>query len=385
MISILFLTADPTDASRLRLGEEVREIQERLQLSRWRDNFALHPRMSVRPTDISQALLDVNPQIIHFSGHGTSNGMLCFENISGETHPIEPEALAALFEQFAHQLNCVILNACYSIAQARAIAEHIRYVIGMNQAIDDKASIAFSVGFYQALGGGRSIEDAYKLGCVQIRLENIPDYLTPILIKDHDTSALINQVSEVSSRKYSRAIEAEKNLYTVPRPINLDFDGPTIGGQPIGWFNSAGYVDHVSLVYKIDVIPRSDGEIGTCILFQNMEVRSNDFGSLMQRCPAKYLAGKVIRFEGEVKTKNITGWAGLWLRADGDTIPTLFFDNMNNRPIRGTTAWKRYVIDAQLPEETAWLNYGIVLSGRGMMWADNFHLSVWENNAWKEV
>jgi hypothetical protein len=31
-ISILFLSADPTDASRLRLGEELREIQEKLQL-----------------------------------------------------------------------------------------------------------------------------------------------------------------------------------------------------------------------------------------------------------------------------------------------------------------------------------------------------------------
>ena len=79
MISILFLTADPTNASRLRLGEELREIQERLQLSKSRDQFTLHQRMSVRPMDISQALLDVNPQIVHFSGHGTSAGELCVE------------------------------------------------------------------------------------------------------------------------------------------------------------------------------------------------------------------------------------------------------------------------------------------------------------------
>lgn len=188
-LSILFLAADPTDASRLRLGEELREIQERLQLANLRERFELHQRMSVRPVDISQALLDVQPQIVHFSGHGTSTGALCFEDQLGSTQPIQPDALAALFEQFANQVSCVVLNACYSEIQATAIAKHIDHVIGMNQAIGDKAAIAFAVGFYQALGAGRSIKDAYKLGCVQIRLQSIPEHLTPVLIKRASVSS----------------------------------------------------------------------------------------------------------------------------------------------------------------------------------------------------
>lgn len=182
-ITILFLASDPTDLCRLRLGEELREIQEKLQLAKLRDYFDLQQRLSVRPVDISQALLDVQPQIVHFSGHGTSTGALCFENQIGETHPIQPDVIAALFEQFANQVSCVILNACYSEVQAKAIANHIGHVIGMNQAIGDKAAIAFAIGFYQALGAGRTIEDAYKLGCVQIRLQGIPEHLTPVLIK----------------------------------------------------------------------------------------------------------------------------------------------------------------------------------------------------------
>jgi hypothetical protein len=182
-VSILFLSADPTDASRLRLGEELREIQEKLQLAKLRERFTLEQRMSVRPADISQALLDAQPQIVHFSGHGTAAGALCFESSIGEIHPIEPDALAALFEQFADQVNCVLLNACYSGIQADAISKHIDYVIGMNQAIGDQAAIAFSVGFYQALGAGRTAEQAYKLGCVQVRLQSIPEHLTPVLVK----------------------------------------------------------------------------------------------------------------------------------------------------------------------------------------------------------
>lgn len=186
-ISILFLAADPTDASRLRLGEELREIQEKLQLAKLRERFELHQQMSVRPADISQALLDILPRVVHFSGHGTASGALCFENQVGETHSIQPEALAALFEQFANHVNCVVLNACYSELQADAIAKHIDYVVGMNQAIGDKAAIAFAVGFYQALGAGRTIEESFKLGCVQIRLQGIPEHLTPVLIKRQAT------------------------------------------------------------------------------------------------------------------------------------------------------------------------------------------------------
>ncbi len=182
-LSILFLAADPSNASRLRLGEELREIQEKLQLAQLREQFELHQRMSVRPADISQALLDVQPQIVHFSGHGTSAGALCFENQVGEIHFIQPEALAALFEQFENRIDCVVLNACYSEIQANAIGKHIRYVIGMNKAIGDKAAIAFAIGFYQGLGAGRSIEEAYKLGCIQIGLQGIPENLTPVLIK----------------------------------------------------------------------------------------------------------------------------------------------------------------------------------------------------------
>lgn len=188
--SVLFLNADPTDASRLRLGEELREIQEKLQLAKLREQFELHQRMSVRPADISQALLDLQPQIVHFSGHGMATGVLCFENQIGKTHSIQPEALAALFEQFASQVKCVVLNACYSEIQANAIAKHIDCVIGMNKSIGDRASIAFSVGFYQALGAGRTIEEAYRLGCVQIQLQGISEHLTPILIQKKDSQQL---------------------------------------------------------------------------------------------------------------------------------------------------------------------------------------------------
>jgi hypothetical protein len=181
-ISILFVSADPSDEAKLRLDEEFRVIQDKLKRARERDRLKLEiPALSTRPEDISQALLDFKPQIVHFSGHGTSDGDLCFENDAGKAHPIEPKALAALFKPFSSHLICVILNACYSEKQAKAISQHVKYVIGMKKEIDDKAAIAYSTGFYQALGAGLNVTVAHDLGLAQIMLCNIPDDLVPVL------------------------------------------------------------------------------------------------------------------------------------------------------------------------------------------------------------
>lgn len=182
--TILFLVANPKDSDRLRLDQELRDIAEGLQQrASQRDQFNLEQRWAVRPRDIQRAMLDVEPQIVHFSGHGAGEQGLVFEDESGKAKLVNGEALAGLFELFSDQIKCVVLNGCYSEVQAKAIAQHIPYVIGMNKEIGDKAAISFAVGFYDALGAGRSIEFAYKLGCNAIRLEGIPEYLTPVLLR----------------------------------------------------------------------------------------------------------------------------------------------------------------------------------------------------------
>jgi hypothetical protein len=184
-IKILFLAADPSDESRLRLFQELRDIKARLQIAK-SEKYQLEQQESVRVGDITQAIFDIQPQIIHFSGHGKSTGELCFENEVGKVQPVKPDALAAMFKLFKQQVNCVVLNACYSEIQAVAIAQHIPFVIGMNDAIGDKAAIAFAVGFYKALAANRSIEDAYQFGRVEIQLQGIPEHLKPVLyIKEH--------------------------------------------------------------------------------------------------------------------------------------------------------------------------------------------------------
>ncbi|QYO63399.1 hypothetical protein [Leptolyngbya sp. 7M] len=67
---ILVFAANPKHTSELRLGEEVREIEEGLRRSQYRDRFALTSKWAVRVRDVYRYMLDIQPQIVHFSGHG---------------------------------------------------------------------------------------------------------------------------------------------------------------------------------------------------------------------------------------------------------------------------------------------------------------------------
>ncbi len=60
----------------------------------------------------------------------------------------------------------------------------------------------------------------------------------------------------------------------------------------------------------------------------------------------------------------------MWMRIDNKFDDVLQFDNMNNRPITGTTNWNRYEIILDVPLQSAAISFGIILSGRGQVWAD---------------
>jgi CHAT domain len=198
--TLLILAANPKGTERLRLDEEVKKIEQGLERSKSRDQFKLVVKWAVTDDDLRRALLDHEPEIVHFCGHGAGSGQsgsgrdlvigreddtggLAFEDDSGQLHLITREALARLFESCADSVKCVVLNACYSEAQANAISQHIDYVVGMKKAIGDESAIKFAVGFYDALGAGRGFEVAYKFGCIAIDLKGIPEYLTPVLKK----------------------------------------------------------------------------------------------------------------------------------------------------------------------------------------------------------
>ena len=140
-------------------------------------------------------MLTHKPQILHFSGHGSREQGLAFMGDSGKAVLVTPDALSRFFKALKEifTIETVLLNACYSEIQAEGIYPYINYIIGMNTAIGDEAATQFSIGFYDTLFNGESIENAFVLGCNAIELENIPEHLTPVFRKNSLISASIKR------------------------------------------------------------------------------------------------------------------------------------------------------------------------------------------------
>ncbi|MFL6263573.1 MAG: GUN4 domain-containing protein [Thermoanaerobaculia bacterium] len=224
--TVLLLSATPLGHPQLRIQAEEREIKEQLRS----DRVIIRTSTAARPRDIQRALLEVKPEIVHFSGHGGGtlnleidrdptqlaafasaasrqgtggNGIrdiktdvpnssghgggiygLVLEDDDGNPRLVSSEALANLFQMFTcrYPIECVVLNACYSEVQAREIAKCVDYVIGMTGSISDKAAIEFSVGFYRGLSSGETYEFSYQLGCNAIQLVGLPQPALPMLL-----------------------------------------------------------------------------------------------------------------------------------------------------------------------------------------------------------
>ncbi|MCT7984067.1 CHAT domain-containing protein [Laspinema sp. A4] len=181
MKTILILSVNPPGTTRLRLDREVREIQDALRRSKYRDCFQVVTAGAVRVEDLTRALLEYQPAIVHFSGHGVGTEGLVLENESGDTKLVSSESLGYLFKLFQTKVECVLLNACYSEIQAQVIHHYIDYLIGMNRPIGDEAAIKFSLGFYDALGAGEPYERCFEIGRASIDLQGIPETETPQL------------------------------------------------------------------------------------------------------------------------------------------------------------------------------------------------------------
>jgi RNA polymerase sigma factor (sigma-70 family) len=96
------------------------------------------------------------------------------------------------------------------------------------------------------------------------------------------------------------------------------------------------------------------------------------FGGMMQSTSAENYAGKRIRLSGWIKTKDANEGGGhLWLRVDGqERGRSLTLDNMNNRPVKGTTDWQEASIVLDVPADATALAYGFFVQGGGKMWVN---------------
>jgi GUN4-like len=206
MKKILILASNPR--KNLDLAQEIRNLKDVIEQSPNHPQLEVVDERAVRVGDLQRFLFKHKPQIVHFCGHGCGEEGLVLESSKGGEQRVGTEALTGLFKLVHPKIStieCVLLNACYSEEQANAIVTHIDYVIGIRQTILDVAAIAFSEGFYRALGYGCSIEQSYAFGCNAIQLET-----------SENSNEARSSVSEVE-----RKLEVVNEIANMPLSENL--------------------------------------------------------------------------------------------------------------------------------------------------------------------
>jgi len=221
MPKLLILSSNPRRD--LNLQREISDLTTAIQRL---GTFELRFGFEVRSQELQELLAEHSPQIVHFCGHGAGEKGLVFQDEHGREQLVSTEILTRIFKTFSNEINCTVLNACDSDRQAKAIVEHINYVIGMSQPILDQAAHLFSVGFYKGLAAGKSIEQAYEMGCIAIQIwsetnsqatqsrqyrkfeyagevaqpaqPQLAEYLKPVLLKKSERSPSVPQVPSLS-------------------------------------------------------------------------------------------------------------------------------------------------------------------------------------------
>jgi hypothetical protein len=70
------------------------------------------------------------------------------------------------------ELECLVLHACYAEEVAKACLDHVPFVVGSIDAVDDILAPKFSYIFYQAVAGGMPYDQAYQMGQTEVAIEN---------------------------------------------------------------------------------------------------------------------------------------------------------------------------------------------------------------------
>jgi len=159
-------------------------------------------------------------------------------------------------------------------------------------------------------------------------------------------------------------------------PQNLGFEVGSRGDIPKGWLNPGapnGYT-----VRLTDQNPKS-GSLCAVIEFTG-QGQPSGYGNLMQTVDATPYRGKQIRFKAAVRTGSTgnQGQAQLWMRVDRMAGAMGFFENMGDRPIT-SPQWGYFEIVGDIEEDAKALSFGVLLLGRGSVWADDVSIEILGN------
>jgi hypothetical protein len=167
---ILFLAANPRGTAQLdQLGLEVHAVNDRFY---GRTDVELTKESAVRIEDLVTQLSRRSPDIVHFGGHGSPNGIVLHDDNS-QPKLVTGDALARCLD--GRGVALVVLNSCYSKHQSDAILPMVGAVVGTTDRVNDEAARRFSVMLYQQIFAGSTIRAAFRDACDTVGLHGLAD------------------------------------------------------------------------------------------------------------------------------------------------------------------------------------------------------------------
>ena len=97
--------------------------------------------------------------------------------------------------------------------------------------------------------------------------------------------------------------------------------------------------------------------------------------SIMTLSLPRSFSGERLELRGWLRTQDVSGFAGIWLREDGRN-GVVEFDNMQDQNLAGTTEWKEYRLSLPLNDGARTVLLGALLVGEGTLWVDDLELWV---------
>ena len=137
-------------------------------------------------------------------------------------------------------------------------------------------------------------------------------------------------------------------------------------GVPAGWLLAGDHPQN----YKVG----SDGN-GNAYLASKTDSTGDGFGTLMQTVKAEAYAGKRVRLSAVVRSEDVKGWAGLWMRVDAGS-KAVAFDNMEYRPIKGTNGWTKHEVVLNVPINATGISFGALMDSNGEIWLSHVSFEV---------
>jgi len=136
-----------------------------------------------------------------------------------------------------------------------------------------------------------------------------------------------------------------------------------LASAPDGWFTAGSTPQQYTVA--VDTAVTYQGT--PSVRLTSAAAAPTGFVTVMQSFLPDHYLGKRVRFSGFVKSTEVNGWAGLWMRIDAGYL-TAAFDNMQGRPISGTNDWTPFSVVLDVSASATGINFGILMGGTGSVW-----------------